>query len=123
MSVMVTWEAKGVWWKFFGALQTSEIYENTLKIASSPASDSLRYVLVDYSNVDVLHVDYNDMDMIAAQSIGAAVSNAQYVVIVVTASPELVEMTNYYKELVKPLPVLIFENISDARKWIGENIH
>ena len=121
----IIWESKGVLIEFSGALYTSDMHENSIWVSSNPNFESLKYILVDFSGVvsSDIHDDDDDMGMLAAQSTFASLYNATYVVLVVATSPEIIEMNNRYLELVKPtVPVLIFDNIVDARKWIQENI-
>jgi len=106
-------------------LYTSDMHENSIWVSSNPNFESLKYILVDFSGVvsSDIHQDDDDMGMLAAQSTSASLYNATYVVLVVATSPEIIEMNNRYLELVKPtIPVVIFDNIVDARKWIQENI-
>ena len=81
--------------------------------------DSLRYVINDFLAVQGMACTQDDIDVIAAHDMGAAVTNPNVRIAMVTREPEVVALIQrYVRAAGEVYPTRIFPTLAEARAWL-----
>lgn len=121
MSYEITWEARGVYWKYFGNVSSVEVLKSNEDIYGDERFDTLRYQIADFSNVEAFDADERAIRKVAAMDRIAARSNSQILVALVTDTEHVVQVLKLYEVETanSPWSVGIFRSLEDARRWIN----
>lgn len=109
--------------KFFGQISINDIERATIEHGSDERFDNLLFVIFDFSPVTNFHLQPNEIECIWIHDIGAKHSNSKIKKAVVTRSPEVIALINYYKNLGSAFPIELFATQVDARNWLNAAIN
>ncbi len=119
MPYEMLWEARGLHRRYFGRTSDQEIFDSVIATESSARFDELRYILLDFLEVEEVAVSNPAfVKEIAAIDSAAALTNPHIKLAVVTAGPEIRKLAEAYAG--QPLcayPVEVFSSLAEARDW------
>lgn len=121
MSFETIWEPQGICQTFWGSVSSPELFDSLSDIHHDPRFGSIRFVIKDYSNVELFDVGVKTLLDGRAFNMVAQHTNPDIVVVVVTTDPQIIqasEMASSYH--LDAYPLKIFAALADARKWIAE---
>lgn len=119
MGYEVRWEARGAIKRFFGDVSGTDMIRPVVEIEADPRFDTLKYVINDFLAATSVSARTDDVDYVAAADAGAARTNPDILVAVVTTSPDVIAMTTQYTTSNLDIyPLRLFETVADARGWI-----
>lgn len=116
----LTWETKGVYWKYSGKVTGAEIIETSSTIYGDPRFDELRYKLVDFLDVESINMNKDEILQIACLHKAAGLSNPRIknAIVIVSKTNELAnQFVAFFND--SPWDIQIFEDIDKANAWIG----
>ena len=119
MPHQLTWEPKGVYWKYSGKVTGAEIIETSTVIYGDPRFDDLRYKLVDFIDIESINMDDNDIAKIACLHRAAGLSNPgikNALLISANTSKLANKFAAFFEK--SPWDVQIFQEIDKANNWI-----
>ena len=82
-----------------------------------PDFDSLRYGVNDFLHVTAIDIKPSHIDLYAATSIGASLSNPRIRIAIVATDQRIIAMVKAYAQLA-PFPTEFFETPDAARQWV-----
>lgn len=117
-----TWEAKGVYRKYYGTISGGIVREAVDKVEGDPRFDTIRYVLNDYLDSTDVNVTEFELKAIAAIDSIASRTNRQIKIAQVATRQDIIDLvTRYDNELEEnAYETKVFSNLADARKWLEE---
>lgn len=113
------WESEGVYWKYHGDVTGKEVINASVSIYSDARFDDISYKLVDFSDVETIQMDENEIASIACMHKAAALSNPcikTAIVINDVKNKREKYFTSFFNEL--SWEVEIFENLQKAYGWV-----
>jgi hypothetical protein len=119
MSFETIWEPQGIYQKFWGTVSSPELFDSLSDIHHDPRFASIRYVIKDYTGVEIFDVGVKTLLDGRAFNMVAQHTNPDIVVAVVTTNPQIIqasEMASSYR--LDAYPRKILPTLADARKWI-----
>ena len=123
MQSSLTWEEPwGLYIRASGTLTPPEFFERTVAITTDPRFSDLRYVVLNYQDLDRHTFDLGDRAGIARSSailLGAGATNSRLVCAVV-GRPEILEMARTLTEAARlPWRLGYFESEVRALDWLA----
>lgn len=120
MAYTTDWEAHGVHWHYWDVVTGDELIRSNLDIYGDERFDSMKYQLVDLSQVSSFKVTRDEMLKIAAYDRAASLSNPRVKVAVVARINAIKSLTELYdaENLRSPWETRVFETLQQARDWI-----
>lgn len=116
-----TWEKRGIVRRFFGKVTGQDLAASAIEGQADRRFDQLRYVINDFRDCESFVVDPATMEEVAARDSGAAKTNGNIVIAVVSDDPKVLEVSDIYvKDPLSPYPVKNFGTMEDARAWLLE---
>ena len=121
MAYQLIWEEKGLWADFKGTVNDNEINEVTSRIYGHEQFGSIRYILIDFLDVDNFNVTERAVRTVAGSDRTAALTNPNIMVGIVTIKVSTLEKAFLYTDASEGTPwqISYFDNIEDARAWIA----
>ena len=121
MAHLNKWEGKGLYREFKGNIAGREILNINFTIQCDPRFDKIKYVINDFTQITDFH--FSDMDingLVISDNIAAKSNPRLKIALIVTLEP-LLKWADLYCEHMKGSPYIceIFDNISDAEKWVS----
>jgi len=121
MSYELIWEPAGVVKRYRGVLTGHDLVESVERTEADPRFDGLRYVINDFLAVVRVEVILADVEHVAAVDRGAAMTNRDIWIAVLTTSGEITGLARRYAELSRNVyPTQVFETMSQARLWLAD---
>lgn len=120
MPYQTTWETNGIYQKFWGQVESPELYDSLRAIFDTPHFDKLQYVLKDYLDIETFDVGVKTIVEGLLLNMKGKRTNPNIIVAVVTTSPDIVEASNAalaYR--FDAYPRKLFSTIAEAREWIA----
>ena len=122
MAHLNKWEDKGLYRQFTNNVTGREVLNINLTIQGDPRFDDIKYVINDFTQIT--DFDFSDIDIkrLVVTDNAAAKSNPNLKIALILTLEPLLEWANLYCEYMKDSPYIceIFDNISDARKWVSK---
>lgn len=122
MAWEVVWEPKGVWRRFSGTLELSDLLAAVEVVQKDLRYDSLRYSINDFLAVE----QFSDpagltqgTDIVLGQAIGGSFSNTNLVMAIVATQPAIIAVAQMFLGGM-PYPVQLFSTVESARAWVDE---
>lgn len=120
MTYEITWVARGVIKRFFGHLTDHDMLQSVLDTESDRRFDDLRYVINDFSGITGSSVAMPTIDDISVADSGAARSNPDIRIAVVTSDPAIEALASHYASSpMNAYETRIFPSMEAARSWLG----
>lgn len=122
MPHQLTWEAKGVYWKYSGKVSGAEIIETSTEIYGDPRFDLLRYKLVDFSDIESIDMNDHDITKIACLHKAAGLSNPRIKNAILISSNQS-KLANQFAAFFddSPWDIQIFNEIDKANTWLDRS--
>lgn len=120
MPYQTTWETNGIYQKFWGQVESPELYDSLRVIFDTPHFDKLQYVLKDYLDIETFDVGVKTIVEGLLLNLKGKRTNPNIVVAVVTTNPDIVEASNValaYR--FDAYPRKLFPTLAEARAWIA----
>ncbi|MBS4097034.1 MAG: hypothetical protein KGZ83_09400 [Sulfuricella sp.] len=120
MGYEIVWEPRGVSKVFFGHVTAEEFMQSLVMVESDPRFDDLSFVINDFLGVDSFAVGEDEVLMAAAIDKGAAVSNPNIKVAVLSDDAQIQALAELYAA--SPLnvyPTATFSDAAQARDWLA----
>ena len=119
MPYETTWEKKGIYWKLYGIVTGNDIEQLTIDVFGDSRFDDIRYVILDFLNIDDFDMSDDELESIAAQDLAAAITNPYVKIAVITTHPRVMELSTMFGKIFgeHPWKVSVHENIEEARRW------
>jgi hypothetical protein len=117
----VSWEERGVWFRFYGDVPFEEIHKAYSGFNGDSRFDTQRYLIVDFSGAEKIVFPEEEMKNIVAMDTIAALSNPYLNAAMVANTPEIKKVASLYATN-SPWDSKVFNNIEDARTWIKEKM-
>ena len=121
MAHTLTWEPKGVYWKYTGNVSGKEIIKASTEIYGDQRFDNLKYKLVDFSDVESIDISEKEIKQIAFQHAAASLSKSKVknAIIVDCNSERAAKTFADYLVNHSDWEVRVFDYLEDANEWIG----
>ena len=121
MPYETTWEPNGICQKFWGIVESPELFDSLTDVHRDPRFKSLRYVIKDYLDVEVFDVGVKTIVDGLAFNAAAKHRNPHIVVAVVTTDPRIIESSRAALSYrLDAYPRKIFATLAEARAWVNE---
>lgn len=118
MPYSIHWESNGVYKKYSGLVTGQEFFGAVKLVNSQPNFESFRYVINDFLDCTEFEASPSDQEDAVAAAIGARASNTRLVAAFVATKKEIIAAVQSMAEQTKDsLPVCIFSNLAEARRW------
>jgi hypothetical protein len=117
MPFEVTWSGRGYYKRVYGAVSAVDFLQSITKVQNHPDFDSLRFGINDFLGVESFQLTPSDIDLYAATSIGASISNPRMQIAIVATDPRIIAMVKAYAQLA-PFPTEFFETPDAAHQWV-----
>ena len=122
MSHRIEWEKDGAYWQLSGAVTSGELIEIVNELIGSPKFDSLKYFILDATNIIEPIITEDDLDATAAIVKSTNSYKPKMKGAYVTKDKQTVELIGYYinksLKLGSTWDRKIFNNVEDARSWV-----
>ena len=123
MSYEILWKPNGVIKRYFSHVTNGELLRTVMETESDHRFDTLRYVINDFLGCNEYSVDETvDETIVEDISVldwGAAKTNQNIKIAVVTAAPEIIAIaTEYANSPINAYPTRIFPILTEARAWL-----
>ena len=120
MANKLTWEQNGVYWKYSEKVTGQELLETSTVIYGDPRFSDIRYKLVDFTDVDTVEIDKEDIIRVACQHRAAVLSNPRIKNAIVLNSKNN-KLANKFVDLFKgsSWEVQLFQSVDEANTWLG----
>ncbi len=122
MAYQLIWEKKGLWARYFDTFSDSELHESSSEIYGHEQFDSIRYLLVDYLDLEKSELTERAVRIIADLDRAAALRNPDIMIAILTVSVKVLEQGFLYQDAAEGIPwqISYFDKIADARSWVGQ---
>lgn len=124
MSCELIWEERGLYRRYYGSTNDTEVSAHTFLLESCPQFEEMRYTILDFLDMEGFAlVNPSYIEEAAAIDSVAAMSHPNLKVAIVTVSPGIRKLAEEY--IAHPLnayPTAIFSNLDEARKWVAIEI-
>lgn len=115
------WEERGIVRRFIGKVTGQDLAASAIEGQADARFDLLRYVINDFRDCESLVVDPSTMEEVAARDSGAARTNGNIVIAVVSDDPRVLAVSDLYvRDPLSPYPVRNFGTMDEARAWLRE---
>ena len=124
MPYKISWEPRGVYRAYSGALTIAERRASFDTICSDHRFDGLRYALSDYLAVDGYEVTPESTAEMAALHVGPLFTNPGLLIVAVARRPDIlaaIEQFRSYDFITAPYQV--FATLAEARAWIDGQLN
>jgi hypothetical protein len=123
MAYQTHWEDGGIYQKFSGVVTTQEFLQSVADIQNRENFDDLNFVLVDLLSVDHIDVGRSTAADVHISNIGAATTNPDILVAVVTSSSkiEALALIGASSEFAS-YPMGVFHSVADAKTWLSAKL-
>lgn len=119
MGYTVHWEEHGVVKRYFGQVDGHELLAPVVLTEADERFDTLRFVINDFLDAEGVTFTQADVEAIAAQDLGAAVTNPDIKVAVVAVQPDVIDLVRrYIRAAASAYPTKIFPTMDAARAWV-----
>ena len=71
----ISWEGRGVWWRFYGSVPLEEIQKVDSDFNADPRFDDQRYLIIDFCGAERIKLPEREVEIFAAMDRAAAGSN------------------------------------------------
>lgn len=116
-----TWEPRGVYRRYFGAVTIAERRQSFDQICADPRFDDLRYTITDYLDVESYEITEQATMEIAAMHVGPTRTNPRIVIAAVAVDERIIGAIQHFISLqFIAQPYRIFATEEAARAWIAE---
>ena len=120
MAYTLTWEPKGVYWKYTGNVSGKEIIKASTEIYGDPRFDNLKYKLADFTDVELIEISNEEIKLITFQHSASAKSNANIKnAIVIDSGDERAKLFADYLMNESAWEVRVFDHLEEANQWVG----
>lgn len=110
---------KGVHKQFTGFITADEFLSSIYENHRDPDYDSLRYSINDFSEVTGHAVDDDHVTLATAHGLGAAFSNSDVAVAIVTTDSSIRALASMFADRTN-YKVAYFDTLEHARLWVAE---
>ena len=112
-------EPLGIYQKFWGELQSSELYESLKVVHNDPDFESVQYVIKDYLNVELFEVGVKTIMEGLAMNARGRRTNPDVIVAIVTTNPDIIGSCREALSFgINAYPRKVFPTVETARDWI-----
>lgn len=111
------WRKRSLYKRFFGDTTPNDFMLSVELTHGDPRFDELRYTINDFTEATLPQLSQSEVMAFAAHGIGAAYSNAQIQIVVITQDLHAHEMALRYA-LVAPFKLKVFETREEANAWL-----
>lgn len=120
------WEEKGIHRKYSGVVALADVIDNSLQMHGHPRFDELRYIIVDFLDIEQAVFDSETFqDEIATHAhinAAAAKSNPHLRIAIVATDETTQALTEFYhlesKSGAVPWEMRLFHSLDEARSWL-----
>jgi hypothetical protein len=119
MAYELIWEENGVYWKYTGMVEGSEIVDASTSIYGDARFSTLKYKFVDFYDVECVEIDKSQLALIAYQHLAAERANPylKNAILVKSIHEMAREFADFFKK--SSWEVKVFTNLNEANKWVG----
>ena len=119
MAYELSWEDNGVYWKYSGKVDGSEIIDASTSIYGDPRFISLKYKFVDFSEVESVDIDKEQLALIAYQHLAAERANPyiKNAILIKTGHKLAKQFAAFFSN--SSWEVRIFTSLDEANAWVG----
>ncbi len=118
MPFEITWEPNGIYKKFRGQVTATEFMKAIAALHGDSRFDSCRYSINDFLAVEGHNISELDVKKYAGFAIGAASTNPNIKVAVVTTDEQIIGLVNFYSAPGRsPFPLKVFASLAEAKEW------
>lgn len=121
MAHTITYEAPGgACIRYWGKVTVEEVADVVRRGQATASFTDRRYTIHDFTDIDAFHSTARSVEGLAATDSGAALTNRQLQVLVVTTLPAIEQMVSDYRAVGLPaFPVRVFASMQAARAWLA----
>jgi len=121
VSYEIVWEPHGVIKRYSGLLTDNDMIQSVIDAEKDVRFDELRYVINDFLATTGVSLTNESVEEISVMDSGAACTNPNIRIAVVTSLPEIKELaTLYANSPLNAFPTRIFHTLGEARSWLGD---
>ncbi|CAG0950374.1 hypothetical protein RHDC4_00041 [Rhodocyclaceae bacterium] len=120
MPFEIQWEPRGAYKRFHGFVAMDDLIQAAQRVEGDPRFDDIRYVINDFLAIEGHGVTDIQVRMLAAMDSGAAFTNPNIRIAVVTDRDEVRALVGIYTA--PPLnayPTETFSTLAQARDWLS----
>lgn len=115
----ITWEARGVYKRFWGFVTDSEFIRSVKAAQEDPRFDDIHYNINDYLAVVDFDVSMPTIAYAAALNIGAQLSHSRVRVALVTTNERVIGLARFFTAPgFASYPIKVCATLEDAREWV-----
>jgi hypothetical protein len=115
----LNWEPEGIYKHFYGFVTNEEFFSSVLMLQGDERFDRIQYSLNDFSAITGHNLSLADVKKAAGFASGAACSNPNIRIVVISEDPEIVKLVTFYASLpFQKYEVKIFNRQDAARAWL-----
>lgn len=123
MPYTITWEPRGVYAKFNGRCTIKDLKAVFIKIGGDYRYDSLRFVILDYLDVEHQNLTEAEAEEAAAIDIGMTFTNPRVVFASISSDKRILELWRHFVSVnVLKHRHGIVPGVTEARAWIAEQL-
>lgn len=124
MSYRLDWHSNGSHWLLHGHVSFAEIFAANKEFYDDPRSDTVKFQLIDCTQVESVDWPDEEIRKIAAIDVGGSYSITGLKIAFASEKPEIIEKLKGYQQILKKTNsswrVGIFENPEAALRWCKE---
>ncbi len=126
MPYEVTWEDRGVLWRFWDVVTGDELVQANLDIYSDPKFESMEYEIAIFSDSVVFKASTETVRRVAEMDMDASKKNPKVVVLVVASQLVIRGLVNLYRLQHEAMggswKIEYFDTEEEARTWLAETL-
>jgi hypothetical protein len=121
MAYSFSWENNGVYWKYNGPLEISDLIHANSEIIGHKKFENIRYIIWDATEVDLVTLDEIAVDISMKFSAIVNTFNSKIKVAFLAEDKHLIYLIEKYIELnrnqIPSAQQKLFDSLNDARSW------
>ena len=122
MPCTITWEPKGVYSKFAGAVGIDDLFQMMRSVAADPRFDDIRYQITDFLDVSNQALTPEEIEEAAALDFAHSLSNPRFLHAAVAQDARVLALLRHWVSVsATPERIACFTTVEEARRWITAN--
>lgn len=117
-----SWTSNGIYRKFTGEVSGAEILEANFKLYDDPKFNNIKYVINDFTEITGHSVEIAHTEVYASTDDMISDTKSELKIALVVNQAAHISLAKNYQERLKNVvfECEIFQTVTDARNWIGD---
>lgn len=123
MSLELIWEPLGVYRRFFGVVDSSDLVAAVQRVHSDERFNDCTYSINDFLGVTEVQVAMTEIYKLSLSTIQASLSHHKLRVAVIATHPEAIRLAETFTSpRFNPYPSTIVATVEQARAWVSDGL-